>query len=63
MQDKPCRWMADQEPALSEIATCQCTSGKAVEEVSSLNQTLQPVPISIEMDNVGILSLKKLIGK
>lgn len=55
--------MADQEHALSEIVTCQCTLGKAVEEVSSLNQTPQQVPISIAMDNVGILSLKKLTGK
>lgn len=55
--------MADQEQALSEIVTCQCTPGKAVEEASSLNQTPQQVPILIGMDHVGILSLKKLTGK
>lgn len=55
--------MADQEQALGEIAACQCTPGKAVEEVSSLNQTPQKVSISIGMNHVGILSLKILTGK
>lgn len=38
-------------------------TGKAVEEVSSLNQTPQQVSTSIRMDHVGILSLEKFTGK
>lgn len=54
--------MADEGRAPSEIATYQCTPGKAVEEVSPLNQTPQQVPISLGIDIVGILS-QKLTGK